>query len=202
MSPSGHIAGWSPRLTASHAIDFTRLAGPLLLCSPRVEEGAKIAAEDQHRSPVVAGRESALHPVPHGVPVNPKQARDLFHAVVPVDLGKARVRVALTHGAARPRCSFATAGAGIGVSVFRGAPTLFAPGGLETDETGETDSTCQASAERLPLARTKRRPPTMRPACRLIRGLSRQAQGRGGSDLAAPVRLNVQSGSARLRIQL
>ena len=125
MLPSGHIAGWSPRLTASHAIDFTRLAGPLLLCSPRVEEDAKIAAEDQHRSPVVVGRESALHPVPHGVPVNPKQARDLFHAVVPVDLGKARVRVALTHGAARPRCSFATAGAGIGVGVFRGGADTF-----------------------------------------------------------------------------
>jgi len=56
---------------------------------------------------------------------------------------------------------------------------LLRDGGIETGTTGETDagtgtaavavavvSTCQVSADRLPLPRTKRRPSTIRPAWR------------------------------------
>jgi hypothetical protein len=73
------------RCAASDAIEFTRLTRPLVFNPTCLKEGSKVSPEYQKGSRLIAGRESMLDPLPHGVPVNAEQTGDLFHCVVAMD---------------------------------------------------------------------------------------------------------------------
>jgi len=61
-----------------------------------MQEGAKVATEDEHR---MSGnhRQTSLDPLPHGVAMDAEQPGGLFYGVVPVDLREPVVR-GLRHG--------------------------------------------------------------------------------------------------------
>jgi hypothetical protein len=61
-APGGPL--WS---AASHAVNLTGLAGPLVLCPARLEIGGKLAAKNQCGALAVTGWQSHLHPGTHGI---------------------------------------------------------------------------------------------------------------------------------------
>lgn len=72
---------------------------------------------DQRRPLVVDCWESAPDPSAHGMPVDTKQAGNIYHGVVPMDFGEAGVRTAITHWSAQPRYLFGHA--------LRSSPAIF-----------------------------------------------------------------------------
>src|SRR5690606_12877157 len=62
-----HAQRWRLRTAAADAINFAGLAGPLVTGALACEEGREFAAQDQHRTPIVAdGKPVPLDPLPHG----------------------------------------------------------------------------------------------------------------------------------------
>jgi len=82
----GHVTRGCSGDTAADAVEFTRLTSPPVLQPPRLKEDDKIAAEDKHGPLAVNRRQAPLDPLAHGVPVNTKEAGNLLHCVVAVNL--------------------------------------------------------------------------------------------------------------------
>ena len=101
-----HPPGWQLGSAASNAIDFSRLAGPLVFRPARLEKGCQFTAKDQGGALGITRWQSSLNPGAHGILVRAKQARNLFHRIAQMDLHKAVIGAALAHGVAVLRHSF------------------------------------------------------------------------------------------------
>src|ERR1035437_1069415 len=98
-----HISSGPFRSMASNAIDFSRLAGPLIFRPARLEICGEIGAKNQHRTFSVTGWKPSLDPCAHGIFVDTEQAGDLFHRVAPMDFDQAVIRASLClHGSPAP----------------------------------------------------------------------------------------------------
>lgn len=89
-----HVSSGFFRTSTADAIDFARLAGPLVFSPACLKEGDKLAAQDQRRALFIAKRQSLLYPCSNRVLVDAEQFGDFLNGVAAMNFDKAGVGAA------------------------------------------------------------------------------------------------------------